>query len=74
MHDVGCRERKPRSVVAILNRYFSGQMNKHNFLNVSGSTSFIHDVLADYAGTVIGVALRLSNADPSSWTQYAHTL
>lgn len=53
--DVEGRERKARTMVAVLEDYLPSPLSQYNLLNVGGSTGIIDNFLADVFGEVVGV-------------------
>jgi len=52
--DVAGRERKARTMVAVLEDYLPPPLSQYSLLNVGGSTGIIDGVLADHFGAVVG--------------------
>jgi len=55
MFDVDGRERKARTMVAVLQECLPGPLNSYRMLNVGGSAGIIDNYLAGYFAAVIGV-------------------
>lgn len=55
MFDVDGRERKARTMVAILQECFYSPLENYSVLNVGGSAGIIDNYLADYFADVVGV-------------------
>lgn len=53
--DVTGRERKARTMIAVLEDYLPEMLEKYNLLNVGGSTGIIDNHLADHFGNVTGI-------------------
>jgi ubiquinone/menaquinone biosynthesis C-methylase UbiE len=53
--DVDGRERKARTMVAVLNDCLPGAPENYSLLNVGGSTGIIDNYLADHFGKVVGI-------------------
>ena len=53
--DIEGRERKARTMVAVLENYLSRPLHECNLLNVGGSAGIIDNYLADYFGHVTGI-------------------
>jgi protein-L-isoaspartate O-methyltransferase len=54
-YDVLGRERKAKTMVAVLEDYFQAPLNNQSLLNVGGSTGIIDSYLADYFHSVVSV-------------------
>lgn len=55
MYDVRARERKARTMVAVIGDYMARPLNGMSLLNVGGSTGIIDNYLADHFGSVCGI-------------------
>lgn len=55
MYDVSGRERKAKTMVAVLEDYIQAPLNDLCLLNVGGSAGIIDNYLADYFRSVVGV-------------------
>jgi ubiquinone/menaquinone biosynthesis C-methylase UbiE len=55
MHDLLGRERKARTMVAVLQDYFQQPLDRLTLLNVGGSTGIIDNFLAGHFRSVVGV-------------------
>lgn len=55
MYDVSGRERKARTMVAVLEDYIGSSLKDLNLLDVGGSSGIIDNYLSDHLGSVIGI-------------------
>lgn len=55
MYDTPSRERKAKTMVAVLGDFLKRPLNSYRLLNVGGSAGIIDNCLADYLGSVIGM-------------------
>ena len=66
MYDVSMRERKARTMIAVLRDYIESPLDEVALLNVGGSTGIIDNYLSQYFDSVIGIdideiAIRYAN-------------
>jgi ubiquinone/menaquinone biosynthesis C-methylase UbiE len=61
--DTQSRERKARTIIAVLNDYLKMPLKNLSLLDVGGSTGIIDNFLADYFGSVIGIDIDTSAID-----------
>ncbi len=59
MYDVSVRERKARTMVAVLQEYLDGRLDELMLLNVGGSTGIIDNYLSDHFRRVVSVDIDL---------------
>jgi ubiquinone/menaquinone biosynthesis C-methylase UbiE len=55
MYDVATREKKARTMVAVLSEFCESPISGMRLLDVGSSTGIIDNSLADYFGTVVGI-------------------
>lgn len=55
MYDVAARERKARTVVAVLEDYLDRSLKELSLLDIGGSTGIIDNYLSNYFGRVVGI-------------------
>ena len=55
VYDVAGRERKARTMVAVLGDHLPSPLGDYDLLNVGGSTGIIHNYLAEHFNRVVGV-------------------
>lgn len=57
-YDISSRERKARTMVAVLKDFIEWPLNKLNVLDIGGSTGIIDNYLSSYFGRIIGIDIN----------------